>query len=81
MNETKSQTTDRARHKTFDNEFLRVLRERNDITLDELARRCDSSKSHMHELEKGKTEPSFSLAYKLSIALGCDMKLFARTAR
>lgn len=73
--------SDRERHKAFDNDFLRLLRERNDITLDELARRCESSKSHMHELEKGKTEPSFSLAYKLSIALGCDMKLFARTAR
>ncbi len=73
--------TDRQRHKLFDNAFLKVMRERNDLTLDELARRCDCGKSHLWELENGNTEPSFSIAFKLACTLGCDMKLFARTAR
>lgn len=78
---TDKTTTPRQRHKLFDNGFLKAMRERNDLTLEELARRCESSKGHMWELENGRTEPSFSIAYKLSAALGCDMKLFARSAR
>lgn len=70
------------KHRLFDKDFLKTMREKNDLTLDELARRCDSSKSHLWELENGgKTEPSFALVYKMSVALGCDMKLFARTSR
>ena len=62
----------------FDGAFLKFMRERNKLTLQELANSVGSSKSHMHELESGrKTEPSFSMVYRMSITLGCDMRLFA----
>lgn len=73
--------TPRQNHKLFDNSFLKAMRQKNELTLEELAQRIGSCKSHVWEVENGKTEPSFSIAYKLAVALGCNMQLFALTKR
>ena len=78
MSDQVTRPTPRQKHKLFDNAFLRMMREKNGLTLDELAARVDASKSHIWELENGRTEPSFSIAFKLAVSLGCDLKLFAR---
>lgn len=54
----------------------RMKQRRNElgITLEELAAACDSSKSYMWELEKGKGEPGLTKAYLLAEALGVSME-------
>ena len=64
----------------FDGAFLKTLRKRNGMTLEELGEEIGTSKSYMHELENGKCEPSFHKAYALAKVLGVEMKLFGREA-
>jgi transcriptional regulator with XRE-family HTH domain len=67
----------RQKNFKFDGSFLHDLRIRNDLTLDDLAAKVETTKSYLWDLENGKSEPSFSLAYRLSQSLGIDLKLFA----
>lgn len=64
--------------KCFDGSFLKELRKRNEMTLEQLASEISSSKGYVWELENEKTEPSFGAAYRLSRVLGVDMRLFAK---
>lgn len=64
----------------FDGSFITVLREKKDMTLQELADAAGISKSHLWEIEKNRTEPGFTLAYKISKEVGCDMNLFVRAS-
>lgn len=60
----------------FDGSFLRLVRDRNGLTLEELARRCGTSKSYVWELENGKnTEPYSDLQFFRileTVFLSCD---------
>ena len=70
------------KQKIFDGGFLSLMRERNDMTLQQLADAAGTSKSHIWELENSKkTEPSFALVYAMSRALGVKMELFAKDHR
>ena len=51
---------------------VRIYREGQGYTLQELADLCGSSKSYIWELENGRATPSIRLAYAISTALGED---------
>lgn len=46
--------------------YIKELRDENNLTQDELARLVDTSRQTIISLEKGKYNPSIILAYKIS---------------
>jgi transcriptional regulator with XRE-family HTH domain len=63
--------------KLFDGPFLTLLRQRAGMSLDDLATKTGTAKSHLWDIEHGKTDPTFSLVHRLGEALGVQMNLFA----
>ena len=53
----------------IDNKLIRDLRQKRNMTLQELARRADLSVSYLSEIELGKKQPSLETVDKLSHAL------------
>lgn len=54
--------------------YLSESRKRIGMTLDEVARAAGTSKSNLHAIEHGKSEPGFGLAVRLSVALGVPLQ-------
>jgi DNA-binding XRE family transcriptional regulator len=71
---TETAVSKRKKEYRFDGKFLHDLRKRNDLTLDDLAAKVGTTKRYIWDLENGKSEPSFSLAFRLAHQLG--IKLF-----
>jgi transcriptional regulator with XRE-family HTH domain len=67
---------DRHRPHRFDGLFMSLIRDRMKVTFRELAKRTRSSPGHLHSVENGSTDPSFSLAVSISEALGVDVRHF-----
>ncbi len=55
---------------------VRDLRIKNNLTLDELASRCELSKGFLSQLENNMTSPSFSTLEDIVLALGTTLELF-----
>lgn len=53
----------------IDNNLIRELRQKRNLTLQELAQRADLSVSYLSEIERGKKQPSLETVEKLSMAL------------
>ena len=60
--------------------FLRSRRESLGMSLEDVAQAVGSSKSYMYEIERGKSEPGFLMAIRLSVALQTSISLMASAA-
>ena len=60
--------------------FLRSRRELLGMSLEDVAQAVGSSKSYMYEIERGKSEPGFLMAIRLSVALQTSISLMASAA-
>lgn len=56
---------------------LKSLRLTAGLSLQQVATQSDVSKTHIFEIESGKTSPSFAVAEKLASAFGVDVNYFA----
>jgi transcriptional regulator with XRE-family HTH domain len=61
-------------------ELIKKKRMSLDMTLDDVALAAGVSKSHLHGIEQGKTEPSIVICARLSIALALPVQLMASAA-
>lgn len=52
---------------------IKVMRENKGVSQQTLAALCNFEKSNMSRLEAGKTNPTISTLYKISIALGIKL--------
>ena len=66
----------KARDLRFDGIFLGMIRQRAKFTFRELARRSQTTSGHIHAIENGKADPSFSLAVDISEAMGLNVSYF-----
>ena len=55
-------------------ERIKQIREKKGISQQEIAVACDFEKSSMSRIEAGRTNPTVTTLYKISIALGVKMK-------
>jgi putative transcriptional regulator len=55
------------------NQLRRWRFERDEMTQEDLARRCDVTRQTIIALEAGKYAPSLELAFRLAHALGCKL--------
>ncbi|SEI46409.1 DNA-binding transcriptional regulator, XRE-family HTH domain [Dyadobacter koreensis] len=53
--------------------LLRTLREKNGLSQEKLAEKCDLHRTYISLLERGKRQPSLNVLYKL--AIGLDISL------
>ncbi len=53
---------------------IREVRENKDISLSELSRLTNISKSHLSNIERGEKEPSISILIRIALALKVDEK-------
>jgi transcriptional regulator with XRE-family HTH domain len=60
----------------FDGMFMGLIRKRAQMTFQELARRSGTSRGHVCDLEHGNSDPSFSLAVRISEVLGVNIRYF-----
>ena len=61
---------------SFNGDKLKKLRKDNGLSLDNIAQQIGSCKSYVWDIEKGNSEPSGNLVYRLSKALCVDMEYF-----
>ena len=62
-------------------ELVKTKRQAANLTLEELAELCKSSKSYIHEIESGKTvNVGIVMAAKLALALGTSVNAMAMLA-
>lgn len=55
---------------------IRQLRTKNNLTLEELASRCELTKGFLSQLERNLTSPSIATLQDIAEALGCTMEKF-----
>ena len=55
-------------------ERLKYLRQEKEWTLQEMADRCDLSKTYLWQLEHGRNEPSFRIAMRLAALFNVSME-------
>lgn len=53
---------------------IREVRKSKNISLNELSRLTDISKSHLSNIERGEKEPSLSILIRIALALRVDEK-------
>jgi transcriptional regulator with XRE-family HTH domain len=61
-------------------EFVRNHRKEEGLTLEKLAKLVGTSKSHIFEIEKGKTMPSLVIAARIAQALDVSLQQMGRAA-
>jgi len=61
-------------------EFVRNHRKEEGLTLEKLAKFVGTSKSHIFEIEKGKTMPSLVIAARIAQALDVSLQQMGRAA-
>lgn len=55
---------------------MRIWRKKKGFSLDSLAGQANMNKSHLSELERGKTNPSLTTVMRLADALGVNGSIF-----
>lgn len=53
---------------------IKELREQNKLTQLDIASSCDFEKTSISRIEAGRTNPTVTTLYKISIALGVELK-------
>ena len=53
---------------------IKELREKNELTQLDIASSCDFEKTSISRIEAGRTNPTITTLYKISIALGVELK-------
>lgn len=53
---------------------LKEVREKNNLSLEELSKKTGISKSHLNYIERGEKEPSLSMIIRIAVALNIDEK-------
>lgn len=53
---------------------IRVRRQAADLTLEDLAHEADMTVRHLHEIEKGRANPTLRSLFKISEALGIKVR-------
>jgi transcriptional regulator with XRE-family HTH domain len=59
---------------------IRVLRRRQELTIEEFASRADIHWTYLSSIENGHRNPSWEIITKLSVALGVDLGEIAQLA-
>lgn len=60
---------------------LKEVREKNNLSLEELSKKTGISKSHLNYIERGEKEPSLSMIIRIAVALNIDEKELYKVVR
>lgn len=60
---------------------LKEIREKNNLSLEELSRKTGISTSHLNYIERGEKEPSLSMVIRIAVALNIDEKELYKVVR
>ena len=60
---------------------LKEVREKNNLSLEELSKKTGISRSHLNYIERGEKEPSLSMIIRIAVALNIDEKELYKVVR